>query len=182
MAVAAFLYGGGDKMKIVVGSKNPAKIRAVKDVFNECKVSSKDVPSDVSNQPYSDQETRQGAINRAKACIGIGEFESFGIGLEGGVMYIGKQLYLCNWGALVTPDEKIYTASGARIPLPKSISDELQLGKELGDVIDVFTKKKDVRQNEGTIGIFTNALVTRQEMFSHVVRLLKGQWEFAYKN
>lgn len=169
-------------MKIVVGSKNPAKIGAVKAIFNEIQVSAKDVPSDVSSQPFSDQETRQGAINRAKACIDKGETESFGIGLEGGVMYMDEQLYLCNWGALVTPEGKVYTASGARIPLPKSLSDELQLGKELGDVIDVFAKKRDVRKNEGTIGIFTNELVTRQEMFSHVVRLLKGQWEFAKKN
>ncbi|HEY4600209.1 MAG TPA: DUF84 family protein [Cerasibacillus sp.] len=168
----------GDMM-IVVGSKNPAKLAAVKAVFPKVDLIAKDVPSDVAEQPFSDQETRLGAINRAKACVDSSETDSFGIGLEGGVMYIDKELFLCNWGALVTPDGEVFTASGARIPLPESIKEQLQLGKELGDVIDNFAKKKDIRKKEGTIGIFTNQLVSRQAMFSHVVQLLKGQWEYA---
>ena len=59
------------KSKIIVASKNPIKINAVKlgysKVFSnldfECEGVS--VPSDVSDQPMSNQETLQGAINRA---------------------------------------------------------------------------------------------------------------------
>lgn len=164
-------------MKIIIGSKNPAKISAVKEIFSNEEVIAASVPSAVSAQPFSDEETREGAINRAQVCGEI-DTEALGIGLEGGVVYVDDQLYLCNWGALMTPDRDIFTASGAKIALPEEIEKQLQTGMELGDIMDVYAAKNNVRKIEGAIGIFTNELVTRKEMFSHVVKLLKGQWEY----
>lgn len=163
-------------MKIVVGSMNKAKIRAVEEVFPEAVIVTKDAASGVSAQPFSDEETRQGAINRALSSIDDQD-GTFGIGLEGGVMFIGNQLYLCNWGALASSDQ-LYTASGARIALPYGITTRLIQGRELGDVMDEFAKRKQVRQKEGAVGILTAERVSRQSMFRHVVELLRGQWEF----
>lgn len=164
-------------LNIVIGSKNPTKILAVTDVFLNADVTSLDAESGVSPQPFSDEETKQGAINRAKRCA-ESKSDTFGIGLEGGVMYVDDQLYLCNWGALVTPDGRIITGSGARILLPVEIEAGLKEGKELGDLMDGYARRKEVRKKEGAIGIFTNDLVSRKEMFSHVVKLLRGQWEY----
>jgi inosine/xanthosine triphosphatase len=166
-------------MKVAIGTLNPAKVQAVKSVF-----SSKayvfvetDVPSDVAEQPFSDEETLKGAINRAKNALEK-ENADIGIGLEGGVVQTNQGLWLCNWGALVARNGMIVTAGGARIPLPKEVTEGVMSGKELGDVMDRYTGKKDVRKNEGAIGIFTNGFVNRTEMFSHVVKLLAGQYEF----
>lgn len=167
-------------MKVIVGSKNKAKVKAVSQVFLTDTVIAKNTVSDVSAQPFTDEETRLGAINRAKHSVVLNE-DNIGIGLEGGVMYIGEELYLCNWGALVTNERYVYTASGARILLPNELAKQLKRGIELGDLIDNYTNKSDVRSNEGTIGIFTNGIVSREEMFAHVVKLLKGQWEYALK-
>src|SRR5690554_2592974 len=164
-------------MKIIVGSKNPTKIKAVQDVFKTAEIHSLDVPSNVSPQPFSDEETRIGAINRADYCANSTS-DAIGVGLEGGVMYIDQQLYLCNWGALITPCNKIFTASGARILLPKEIAIQLKAGSELGDLMDGYALKKEVSKKEGAIGIFTNNLITRKEMFEHVMVLLRGQWEY----
>src|SRR5690625_2131339 len=164
-------------MKITIGSKNPTKIKAVQDVFKTAEITSLDVLSGVSSQPFSDEETRAGAINRAKSCAKSTP-NATGIGLEGGVMYMDDQLFLCNWGALVTPDQKVYTASGARILLPDDIEKQLKLGYELGALMDDYALKKDVSKKEGAIGIFTNNLITRKEMFKHVVMLLRGQWDY----
>ncbi len=162
-------------MNIHIGSKNPTKVKAVQSAFPKACIRIQDVKSDVSAQPFSDEETRLGAINRAKQCASR---DALGIGLAGGVMYVNKHLYLCNWGALVTPEEDIYTASGARIHLPQEIAEQLHKGYELGDVIDKYAEKQAVRNKEGAIGIFTNDLIDRQIMFRHVVLLLKGQWEY----
>lgn len=168
-------------MKIAIGSRNPAKIEAVTSVFPEAEdFAYLEVPSNVSAQPRSDEETRSGAVNRAIQCA-RSEDDVFGIGLEGGVMKVEGILYLCNWGALAAPGGKIYTASGGRIPLPKEIEDALNEGKELGDIMDAYAKRQDVRKKEGAIGIFTNEMVSRKEMFAHVVKLLRGQWEFEKK-
>lgn len=162
-------------MKIIIGSKNPTKIKAVENIFLNTEIISLDVPSQVSVQPFSDEETMNGAINRAKQCA---SYDAVGIGLEGGVMHIDDKLYLCNWGALATSEGKVYVASGARIPLPNEIDVQLKAGFELGDLMDIYSEKQGVRNKEGAVGIFTKEFVTRHEMFAHVVKLLRGQWEF----
>ncbi|MFC0522278.1 DUF84 family protein [Pontibacillus salicampi] len=167
-------------MKIVVGSTNPAKVNAVKKHFTEEEILGMEVGSKVSSQPYSDEETYEGAINRARECANSAK-GCMGIGLEGGVMELENELYLCNWGVLVDAEENTFTASGARIPLPEEIAKELEKGRELGDVMDAFAEREGIRLNEGAIGIFTNNLVSRMDMFEHVVLLLKGQYEFFHQ-
>lgn len=167
-------------MNIIVGTLNPAKIEAVKKTFSFANVKAVDAPSGVSSQPFSDQETLVGAKNRAifAAASFNHSQENIGIGLEGGVLAYGDQLFLCNWGALVDYSGNTYLASGARIPLPKEIASQLGKGYELGEIMENYAKKKDVSKKEGAIGIFTNQYISREEMFRHVVVLLKGQYEF----
>src|SRR5690554_5671772 len=170
-------------MKIAVGTTNIAKLQAVRNVFSgsftiiECKV-----PSGVSEQPFSDEETLQGVINRAKnAAIQVGA--DIGIGLEGGVTETPFGLLLCNWGALVflsRPDEPV-VAGVARIPLPDEIAERLYRGEEMGPVMDEYCQKENIRSHEGAIGIFTNGYVDRIEMFTHVTKLLKGQMDYRLK-
>lgn len=162
-------------MEIVLGSKNKAKRQAVMEVFKGEVIHTMDAPSDVSAQPFSDQETLTGAINRsihARNSLDKG----IGIGLEGGIMDIEGQLFLTNWGALTDESHHTYVASGARVPLPPSIANALTPGVELGDVMTDFTKNKEIRHHEGAIGIFTDGLITRGTMFEHVLLQLKGQY------
>ncbi|WP_221566438.1 DUF84 family protein [Alkalihalobacillus sp. TS-13] len=165
-------------MIVAIGSKNPAKVQAVESVVETLnwQVEGIKVPSQVSAQPFSDAETRKGAVNRAKACVDSG-FE-LGIGLEGGVVDTPDGLFLCNWGALVTEAQITYVASGAKILLPKEISEPVRSGIELGDVMAEYTNKRDVRTQEGAIGVFTDGWITRGEMFAHIVRLLVGQYQY----
>lgn len=59
--------------QIFVGSTNPVKIKAAKRAaagqWPEVEVTGFDVSSGISDQPFSDQETRQGAVNRAQAAL-----------------------------------------------------------------------------------------------------------------
>ncbi len=73
-------------MKIAIGSVNPAKVKAVEEACKEQDIdviiTPMSVPSGVSNQPFSDEETIQGAVNRATNCL-LEENIEIGIGLEG---------------------------------------------------------------------------------------------------
>ncbi|MEK5269259.1 DUF84 family protein [Aeribacillus sp. FSL K6-8394] len=173
-------------MNVAIGSKNLAKINAVKETFSlleekNIEFISVDVPSGVSTQPFSNEETLQGALNRAKNV-----FEKvkpdLSVGLEGGVDVTSRGLFLCNWGALIDKDGNEYIAGGARIPLPNEFLEPLKKGLELGDVMDAYAKKRNVRHREGAIGIFTNGFIDRKEMFAHIVKLLIGQYQFSKKN
>ena len=165
-------------MFIAIGTKNKAKTAAVEGVaaqyFKSCTFTHISVPSGVAEQPFSDAETRQGAINRAVHALEATGAD-VGFGLEGGVYELNGMMYCCNWGAVALQDGTIISSSGASFVLPEEIAVKLRNGEELGPVMDVFTKTKDIRHHAGAIGIFTEGLVDRQAMFEHIVTLLIGQ-------
>lgn len=170
-------------MRIAIGSKNVAKTEAVKSVVNlyaEANFECLSVPSEVSEQPLSDEETRTGAINRARNAQKASQADA-SFGLEGGVREIDGQLYVCNWCAMVLANGELYTAAGAQIPLPEEVAAEIRAGRELGPVMDDYTSKKDIRSHEGAVGVFTDGLINRKTMFEHVIRLVVGQYLYAKK-
>lgn len=169
-------------MKIIIGSKNPAKIAAVKESFitEEAEFVSLDVPSGVNEQPFSDEETIRGAINRATSALEQGKGD-IGIGLEGGVQETSHGLLICNWGALAVPDSQPIIAGGARLLLPAEVASRLRAGEELGPVMEDYANKKNVRKQEGAVGIFTNGMINRTQMFNHVMNLLVGQYQYQQK-
>jgi inosine/xanthosine triphosphatase len=168
-------------MIIGIGTTNKAKIAAVHNGFAELMnekltFEAYKTESGVREQPFSDEETIKGAINRATSVLEIAKAD-IGIGLEGGVVSTEFGTFLCNWGALAEKGRRPVIAGGARILLPDSIDKRL-LDEELGSVMDDFCQKEGIRQHEGAMGIFTNGAVKRDEMFQHTVKLLVGQWQY----
>lgn len=165
-------------MKIAVASTNPAKTGAVASALGQlgiqAEIMERTADSGVSAQPFSIEETRNGAINRAHQVLG--EFDA-AIGLEGGVFELDGQLYLCNWGALVTSSGAEYVAGGAQVPLPAEIAALLRAGEELGPVMDRYAQETGIRHHKGAIGILTAGKLNRVELFSQIVILLFGQWQ-----
>lgn len=171
-------------MNFIIGSTNQAKVKAAQSVienhFPGCGLFEVKVPSGVKDQPFGDEETRTGALNRATNAAN--ELDgAIGIGLEGGVRILGDEMFVCNWGALVLPSGKSFTAGGAQIPLPEEIASELHKGLELGIVVDEYFKASGIRHSEGAIGMFTAHAVTRDKLFEHVMQLLMGQLKY-YKH
>ena len=169
-------------MNFIIGSANSAKIRATENVvshyYPKAKISSAAVGSGVSNQPFGDDETRLGAINRAFKASSLNN-DAIGIGLEGGVRTLDERLFICNWGALILPDGTRFTAAGAQIHLPEVIARKIRTGNELGPVIEEYYGAKGQRHKEGAMGLLTNGTVNRDELFSHILHLLIGQWQYS---
>jgi len=166
-------------MKIAIGTKNKAKVKAVQNIcdslIENVEYMMLDVPSHVPKQPIGDEETLQGAKNRAaQACKEKNVDLSFG--LEGGVKEFNGQLFICNWGVLQTATGQQYIAGGAQIPLPEEVASAIQKGEELGPVMDRFTAQVGISHHEGAVGVFTDGIVKRADMFEHVVKLLIGQY------
>ncbi|MBM7578988.1 DUF84 family protein [Jeotgalibacillus terrae] len=166
-------------MNLAVGTVNPAKVSAVKSCWSFGEVRGFKTESGVKDQPFGHDETRQGAINRAFNAAALFD-GACGIGLEGGVTEHQDGLYICNWGALFVPGFKeTFTASGAGIRLPDELAAPLRNGEELGPLMEQYSMQKNIRQNEGAVGFFSNGRITRAQMFEHIVELLIGQWEYA---
>ena len=172
------------KLLVAIGTKNRAKTAAIQNIinsyFDDVQYIQVDVLSNVSEQPFSNEETRQGAINRAINTLEVTKAD-LNFGLEGGVHDIGDEMYCTNWGAVALKDGTVISAAGAQFLLPKEVADELRAGKELGPVMDDYTKQQDTRSHSGAVGIFTAGLIDRTEMFEHIVKLLIGQYLFLNK-
>jgi inosine/xanthosine triphosphatase len=96
-------------MKIAVGSENPTKIEAVKNAFTivwpeeSWDVTGHNVGSDISDQPMSDEESIQGAKNRARKALELTKAD-FGVGLEGGLQQIGEYWFDSGWIVVVNKE------------------------------------------------------------------------------
>lgn len=78
---------------IAVGSKNKTKVNAVRAVAPFADVQAVPASSNVRAQPFGDDETKQGAKNRAQGAL-LERGASVGIGLEGGVFEGTDGLYV----------------------------------------------------------------------------------------
>jgi inosine/xanthosine triphosphatase len=159
--------------KCYLGSTNRVKVAATKQVLKQFEVVGLPVNSQVSAQPLSDLETIEGAKNRALALPKDG----LRIGLEAGVQLHHDMLFLVNWGVLIDENHRCYYAGGTRIPLPEFMKEELLVKKiELADVMDSYMSTANIREKQGAIGVFTQNVVKRKDIFIHIVKLLYGQY------
>ena len=100
-------------IKIGVGSTNPVKVNAVKDIIpgysilSGGEVVSVNTPSQVSEQPKSIAETVQGAKNRALAAFGG---HDLGFGLESGLIEVpGTKTGMMDCGVCAIYDGEDYS-------------------------------------------------------------------------
>jgi len=178
-------------MKIIVGSTNPVKVDAVREVFQniygECEVVEVKVESGVDEQPRSDEETIRGARNRAQAAIAApqamhaGGQANFGVGIEGGVYEQGGVLMECAWCVVRHRDDREGIGGGLRFELPPIVVKKIRAGGELGPVMNKLLDREDVKKQEGAVGVLTKNEVTRMGAYKQLVNLamikfVSGEW------
>ena len=157
----------------VVGSENPVKLHAARHALEQSlnesvTTSARSVASGVADQPMTEAETRQGAINRVKACIDMAsEHEketSWFIAIEGGVDDFADGPATFAYVAIYHNGFWAINRS-ANMPLPGVIYEALQAGRELGDVMDDVFDTSNIKQKGGAISLLTNNLATRQSVY-----------------
>lgn len=155
-------------MNVAVGSQNPVKIEAAREAFQAAfpnqaiEVFGYDVNSGVSVQPMSDEESIQGATQRARQAINVSRAD-FGVGLEGGIQKIGDRWFDCGWVVVTDQAGKMGIASSVRIETPVRMMDLIHQGIELGDVVDILSGQTNTKQAGGHFGFMTNGIVGRKE-------------------
>ncbi len=160
--------------RAAVGSRNPAKIEAVRRALARlaptCALVAVDVASGVPDQPVGDHATRQGARNRARAALALtGADVAFG--LEGGIEHEPPVVWLVSWVAALARDGRSGDASGLRMLLPSAVADRLAAGDELGTVIDDLFSVTASKQHTGAVGLLTEGFVSRTDAFADLVAM-----------
>ncbi|MFC1777458.1 inosine/xanthosine triphosphatase [Pseudomonadota bacterium] len=164
-------------MKIVVTSHNPVKIQAVNQAFKsqfpkrEIELIPLGVDSGVSDQPMSDQETRQGARNRVSNAILKTPDADFWVGLEGGLDFFDDHLLAFAWMVIAGSDNRISETRSATLPLPPQVQTLVSEGLELGEANDRVFSTLNSKQGGGAFGLLTDGLLTRESIYTQTLIL-----------
>lgn len=182
-------------MRINIGSKNPAKVEAVQEVFSEyfpnleITVNSYDVNSGVLEQPRNLRDIVLGSKNRAKKSF---KNCNYSVGLESGIVEFPysesgfQDICVCS-----IFDGKIYyqgTSGGFEVPrslvclILKKDLDLSQATRESG-----FTNEIKIGAKNGIIGLLTNDRITRKTQIKQAIamampRLVNPQFYLNNKN
>lgn len=164
-------------LKVVVTSRNPVKIAAVREAFltqfpvREVQTIAVGVDSGVADQPMSDEETRQGARNRvARARLKIPDAD-YWVGLEGGLDFFDDHLMAFAWMVVASSDNRSSETRSATLPLPPEVQELVASGLELGEANDRVFSTLNSKQGGGAYGLLSNGLMTRESIYTQTLIL-----------
>ena len=156
--------GAADALDVAVGSLNHVKVEAVRSVmeriFGNVRVTAVDVDSGVPDQPH-EAETRQGAINRARAALGEHDLS---VGIEAGVFEKEDGLYDYQYCAVADRDGRITVGTGSGFMYPPAVAELVRQGKTVSEAMDQVFGQKDIGHGQGAIGYLSRGLLERKAL------------------
>lgn len=156
-------------IRIMIGSDNPVKVEAARNVMSEIfpsmELGGMAVRTSIGEQPFGEQ-TRQGAVERAKAALGEADF---GVGLEAGVFEFADGLYDIQYCAVVDKGGHITIGHGSGFKYPPEVARRLREGKSVGRAFEELYGQEDVGRREGAIGYLTKGLLDRTTLSEQAV-------------
>ncbi|EJH2590833.1 inosine/xanthosine triphosphatase [Vibrio parahaemolyticus] len=158
--------------KVVIASLNPAKINAVKSAFQSAfpqqafEFVGISVPSEVADQPMTNEETHRGAVNRVKNAKVEMPTADFYVGLEAGIE--GNVTFA--W-MVIESDTHHGESRSASLMLPPEVLAQLADANELGDVMDKVFGTENIKQKGGAISLLTQNQLTRSSVYHQALIL-----------
>ena len=154
-------------MNVVVGSKNPVKLNATRNIlgriYRDITVSSANVDSGVPDQPFGLDQTVKGAVNRAKNAY-TEEFE-LSVGIESGLLNVPETLtgYIDLQWCAIYDGKNITIEASSGFEYPPSVIKEVLNGVEVGDVMDKVIGVDDLGQKKGAVSYLSMEMLNRTE-------------------
>lgn len=173
-----------DKIIVAVGSTRRPKINAVKEALDTLgarlgegkrfDVVAVEVPSSVRHTPLTREDLMKGARHRAEALLSIAREKNepwtYFVGLEGGFDVVReggvRWVFLENWAYVTDGNARASFGQSGAILVPDALAKRVvDEGVELAEAIDAFAGGHGIRDAQGTWGVLTGGLITRQEAF-----------------
>jgi inosine/xanthosine triphosphatase len=158
-------------LRVSVGTDNPVKLRATRRVLQSlslpARVQSVRVRTDVPEQPHG-EEALQGAVNRAKAALGEGDF---GIGIEAGLVWSPLILdyFDVQYCAVVDRAGRITVGQGPGFTYPPRVVESVKAGRTVEDAMAHLTGVHAIGSKEGAIGYLTERRLDRDRLTESAV-------------
>lgn len=156
-------------LTVAVGSMNPVKVQASKTAFMavwpdlDIRAVGIDASSGVSDQPMSDEESRKGAIARAKGALAAQPDAAYGVGIEGNLQEIDGVWTDTQWVVVMSRAGKTGLGQSVRVEVPGQLVRMIHEGMELGHAIDKVFKQTNMKQAGGYINEVTRGVINREQ-------------------
>lgn len=157
-------------MKLLIGTKNPAKINGATQAFSEyylnVEITGIAVQSNVSEEPV-DLDIYKGAMNRVNNLIEYANKNNieadYYLGIESGITNLLGKWVIIN--IAVIKDKSGYESWGASpaFPVPERYVNEI-INTDLSKVMDKIFNEKELRLNKGGISFLTHSVINRIDM------------------
>lgn len=164
--------------KIIVASKNPVKIKAALQGFQEMfpnedfMAEGIPIPSGVNDQPMGDEETFIGAMNRARGAQKAQPVADFWVGIEGGnILQKDNEMETMAWVVVFNRQGQMGKARSAGFFLPPRIVELVLQGYELGHADDIVFGVENSKQTTGSTGLLTDNVMNRMRFYLPTVIL-----------
>ncbi|MBP7741185.1 MAG: DUF84 family protein [Candidatus Pacebacteria bacterium] len=166
-------------MKIVVGSKNPAKVEAVREILQDyphlkdAEVMGVEIDSMVGDQPKSLTEVLTGAMNRARGAYMECEYS---IGLESGLMEVpftkSGHMDVCACAIFDGTEFHLGLSSGWEFPDKEINRLIMEDGLDMSQAINKVGLASDpaIGSGQGAIGILTKGRLDRKAYTKEALR------------
>ena len=164
-------------MIINIGSCNPVKVEALKEILfdyphlKDALVNPLNVPSEISDQPQSLEETIQGALNRARNAY---QGCTYSFGIESGLMKVPLKdsiMDVCVCVIFDGGDHYVGLSSAWEVPkqiLQLMFTEGLNMSQAAHKI--GVTTNPNVGSAEGLIGIVTKGRLTRKDYTKEAIR------------
>jgi inosine/xanthosine triphosphatase len=154
-------------LKVVVGSKNPVKLNATKNVleriYDDLTISSVNADSEVPDQPFGLDQTVDGAVNRAKNAYSD-EYD-LSVGIESGLIEVPKTLtgFIDIQWCAIFDGRNITIGASSGFEYPPSVIKQVLAGVEVGEVMDQVTGVDDLGQKKGAVSHLSHGMLNRTQ-------------------
>jgi len=162
---------------VVVGSRNPAKLRgalrALRRLTSQVELIEVDVEGETSPQPVGLEETVKAALRRAEAALDRAPEASLALGIEAGLVRwpLIPSCFMDQHVAIVMDREGRVTVGGsASFQYPsKVVLETLGRGVEVGVVMEKVSGVKGIGRKGGAVGFLSHGAVSREILVEHAV-------------
>ena len=129
-------------------------------------------PSGVPDQPHGEDQTFQGALNRAIAAQEERPEADYWVGLEGGIEDHGPDdMCAFAWMVVRGKDGKIGKGRTGSFFLPTPVIRHIQEGLELADADAKVFGRENAKHSNGTVGYLTGDEIDRTRYYAEAMVL-----------
>lgn len=176
-------------MLVVVGSKNPVKVKATANVFGRfypsVEVVGLGVKTAVPPQPIGLEATISGAVERAKEAMKLRRDSEYAVGIEAGLVPVPMTMtgYMDQQFAAIVDRMGVVTVGGGssfEYP-PVILSSVLRKGVEVGSAMEDLTGIRGLGKRQGAIGFLSRGALDRTGLTEQAVLMAlvpRLSWEF----